>query len=338
MLSLSILDQSPVSEGSTPETALRQTAELAQMAEKLGYRRFWVSEHHFSRNLAGSSPEVLLGFIAAKTAKIRLGSGGVMLPHYSAYKVAENFRVLEGLAPGRIDAGIGRAPGGMPIASMALQNGGRRQTDQYPDQIHDLVTYLYDLADEHHRFPHLTASPTVSSAPEVWLLGSSGESARLAAQIGAAYTFAQFINGEGGAEAARQYKERFQPSVLGDKPKVIVAVFVICADTEEEAEHLAKSLDFSLLANEQGLVTDGFPSFETAQSYEYSSYEKRRINDNRNRMVIGTQRQVKQQLLALADAYGTDEVMAVTITHNFQDKLKSYRLLAEAFADHQRFC
>ncbi|WP_307892808.1 LLM class flavin-dependent oxidoreductase [Bacillus swezeyi] len=331
MLALSILDQSPVSEGSTPEAALQQTVELAQTAEKLGYKRFWVSEHHFSRNLAGSSPEVLISYIAAKTEKIRVGSGGVMLPHYSAYKVAENFRVLEGLAPGRIDAGVGRAPGGMPIASMALQNGGRRMTDQYPGQIRDLITYLYDQADEHHRFPNLTASPNVGSAPDIWLLGSSGESARLAAQFGASYTFAQFINGEGGEDAARQYIERYQPSVLGEKPKVTVAVFVICAETEEEAERLAKSLDFSLLANEQGMETKGFPSLGTALSYDYSPYEKRRIADNRKRMVIGTQQQVKEQLLELAGAYGTDEIMAVTITYDFQDKLNSYCLLAEAF-------
>lgn len=175
MLSLSILDQTPVSEGSTPEQALQHTVELAQAAERLGYKRFWVSEHHFSRNLAGSSPEVLIGYLAAKTEKIRIGSGGVMLPHYSAYKVAENFRVLEGLAPGRIDLGVGRAPGGMPIASMALQNGGRRMTDQYPEQIQDLVTYLHDQADEHHRFPNLIASPNVAAAPAVWLLGSSGK-------------------------------------------------------------------------------------------------------------------------------------------------------------------
>ncbi|ASB86919.1 LLM class flavin-dependent oxidoreductase [Bacillus sonorensis] len=331
MISLSILDQSPVAEGSTPETALQQTVELAKMAEKLGYKRFWVSEHHFSRNLAGSSPEVLMSYLAAKTEKIRIGSGGVMLPHYSAYKVAENFRVLEGLAPGRIDAGLGRAPGGMPIASMALQDGGRRGADRYPEQIGDLVTYLYDQADEHHRFPNLTASPEVGSAPDVWLLGSSGESARLAAQVGASYTFAQFINGEGGEDAVRLYKERFKPSILGDQPRSTVAVFVLCAETEEAAERLAKSLDYSLLANEQGMVTEGFPSLDTALSYQYSPYEKKRIEDNRKRMVIGTRGQVKKQLLKLAEAYGTEEIMAVTITHDFQDKLTSYRLLAEAF-------
>ncbi|MCF7616171.1 LLM class flavin-dependent oxidoreductase [Bacillus sonorensis] len=331
MISLSILDQSPVAEGSTPETALQQTVELAKMAEKLGYKRFWVSEHHFSRNLAGSSPEVLMSYLAAKTEKIRIGSGGVMLPHYSAYKVAENFRVLEGLAPGRIDAGLGRAPGGMPIASMALQDGGRRGADRYPEQIGDLVTYLYDQADEHHRFPNLTASPKVGSAPDVWLLGSSGESAKLAAQVGASYTFAQFINGEGGEDAVRLYKERFKPSILGDQPRSTVAVFVLCAETEEAAERLAKSLDYSLLANEQGMVTEGFPSLDTALSYQYSPYEKKRIEDNRKRMVIGTRGQVKKQLLKLAEAYGTEEIMAVTITHDFQDKLTSYRLLAEAF-------
>ncbi|KXZ16967.1 LLM class flavin-dependent oxidoreductase [Bacillus nakamurai] len=333
MISLSILDQSPVSEGRSAESALQETVRLAQAAEELGYKRFWVSEHHFSKRLAGSSPEVLISHIAAKTSRIRVGSGGVMLPHYSAYKVAENFRVLEGLTPGRIDLGLGRAPGGMPIASWALNDGGKRNADQYPQQIRELTMYLHDLADDSHRFPNLTASPHIATAPDVWLLGSSGESALLSAETGAGYMFAHFINGDGGESTVAQYKRRFKPSILGQKPKTAVAVFVLCADTEEKAEELASVLDYTLLAGEQGIPLNGVPAYETVRGNSYSPYEQRRIADNRNRMIIGTKQQVKEQLLALTKAYGTEEIMAVTITHQFEDKLHSYRLLREAFAE-----
>ncbi|MCY8908565.1 LLM class flavin-dependent oxidoreductase [Bacillus atrophaeus] len=333
MISLSILDQSPVSEGQSAETALQQTVELAHAADDLGYKRFWVSEHHFSKRLAGSSPEVLISHIAARTKRIRVGSGGVMLPHYSAYKVAENFRVLEGLTPGRIDLGLGRAPGGMPIASWALNDGGKRNADQYPQQIRELTMYLHDLADDNHRFPNLTAAPHISTAPDVWLLGSSGESALLAAETGAGYMFAHFINGEGGEDTVRQYKRRFKPSVLGKEPRAAVAIFVICADTEEKAEELAAVLDFTLLAGEQGIPLDGVPSYEKVRGNTYSPYEQRRIDDNRSRMIVGTKEQVKEQLLALSQAYGTEEIMAVTITNQFADKLKSYRLLRDAFVE-----
>ncbi len=255
-----------------------------------------------------------------------------MLPHYSAYKVAENFRVLEALAPGRIDLGIGRAPGGMPISSIALHHGERKRLgDQYPEQVEELKVYLHDLADEFYSLPHLIASPKVETAPEVWMLGSSGGSARLAAKAGAGYTFALFINGEGGEDSVEQYINRFEPSAFGDEPRVSLAVFVLCAETEEQAEKLAVSLDLSLLANEQGQNLGGFPSYEEAQAYSYSPYEQKRVAANRQRMVVGTPSSVKKQLTALTKAYRTDEVIAVTITHRMQDRLTSYRLLKEAF-------
>lgn len=331
-MKLSILDQSPLIGDATPADALKQTVELAKQAEKWGYHRFWVSEHHFSNRLAGSSPEVLLGHLSAVTSEIRIGSGGVMLPHYSAYKVAENFRVLEALAPGRIDLGIGRAPGGMPISSIALHHGERkRMGDRYPEQVEELKVYLHDLADEYDPLPHLTASPKVETAPEVWMLGSSGESARLAAKAGAGYTFALFINGEGGEDSVAQYINRFKPSAFGEKPRTSLAVFVLCAETEEQAERLAVSLDVSLLASEQGRNLDRFPSYEEAQAYSYSVYERKRVEANRKRMVIGTASSVKAQLTALTQAYRTNELIAVTITHQMEDRLTSYRLLKEAF-------
>lgn len=332
MIRLSVLDQSPIPEGKTAVDALKYTGQLAQAVEKLGYERFWVSEHHFTNSLAGSSPEVLISHLAAITSKIRVGSGGVMLPHYSPYKVAENFRVLEGLYPNRIDLGLGRAPGGMPLSTMVLQEGRHFQGDPYPQQIDDLVTYLYDLAGEEHRFSGIRATPLIETAPKMWLLGSSGGSAMLAARHGAGYAFAHFINGEGGDDVVRWYQSRFEPTMVGDRPQTIVAVFVVCGETDEEAERVASSLDLSLLLLEKiGAARGGTPSIETAQNYVYSDYDRYRIHENRKRMIVGSPETVKTRLEEMSRAYNTEEFMIVTITHDFEDKLKSYRLLADAF-------
>jgi luciferase family oxidoreductase group 1 len=331
MIRLSVLDQSPIVEGGSAEEALRQTARLAQETEKLGYHRFWVAEHHHTLSLAGSSPEVLIAHLAAKTSRMRIGSGGVMLPHYSAYKVAENFRVLEALYPGRIDLGVGRAPGGMPLSTRALQEGKEHTFDRYPEQLKDLIAYLYDTVDENHRFAGLRATPVPDGAPELWMLGSSGESGMLAAELGAAFAFAQFINGEGGTDVMRFYQSRFQPSLLGEKPRALVAIFVICAETDEEAERLASSLDLWITLAEQGKRLPGIPPVERALAYAYSLLERYRVKENRKRMIIGSPARVKEQILQLCEAYRCEEVMIVTITHDFEAKLRSYRLLAEAF-------
>ena len=196
----------PISDGNTAAQAFSHTVTLAQEVEKLGYTRFWVSEHHNSVSLAGSSPEILISHIAAKTERMRVGSGGVMLPHYSPYKVAENFRVLEALYPNRIDLGVGRAPGGMPIATRALQEGKMVSLDQYPEQIADVAMYLHDQVPENHHYANLKATPVIPTSPDMWLLGSSGESAKIAAQQGASFAFAQFINGYGGPEVMEAYQ------------------------------------------------------------------------------------------------------------------------------------
>ncbi|HFJ9437099.1 LLM class flavin-dependent oxidoreductase [Bacillus thuringiensis serovar roskildiensis] len=331
MIKLSVLDQSPISDGSIATQAFSHTVTLAQEVEKLGFTRFWVSEHHNSVSLAGSSPEILISHIAAKTERMRVGSGGVMLPHYSPYKVAENFRVLEALYPNRIDLGVGRAPGGMPIATRALQEGKMVSLDQYPEQIADVAMYLHDQVPENHHYANLKATPVIPTSPEMWMLGSSGESAMIAAKQGASFAFAQFINGYGGPEVMKAYQEQFQPSYLGDKPKSIVSIFVICGETNEEAEKIASSLDLSILLLEQGKRTTGTPSIETAQNYSYSAYDLFRIKENRQRMIVGDPSSVKEQIVNLSKAYNTDEFMIVTITHRFEDKLNSYRLLANAF-------
>ena len=329
MLTLSILDQSPVSKGKSARTALQETVLLAQRAEEWGYHRFWVSEHHNMRRLAGSTPEVLLAHLGAKTSTIRIGSGGVMLPHYSAYKVAENFRMLEALYPGRVDLGIGRAPGGMPIATMALQEGKYRNVNQYPQQIDDLTAYLHDATGDEHRFSGLKATPLIDTVPELWVLGSSGESARIAAEKGAYYSFAHFINAEGGPSYMRYYRKHFQRSVWLERPETSVSVFVFCAKTEHEAEELAAAMDLNLLMIEQGIKSDGIPSIEEVKSYRYTPYELERIRENRKRFIFGTPDKVKEQLLAFAKMYETEEVIVVTIAHSFEAKLKSYCLLME---------
>ncbi|WP_368996529.1 LLM class flavin-dependent oxidoreductase [Caldifermentibacillus hisashii] len=328
-LKLSILDQSPVSEGQSAEEALKNTVELAQSAEKWGYTRFWVSEHHDTYSLAGSSPEVLLAYLAAKTEHIRVGSGGVMLPHYSPYKVAENFRVLAGLAPGRIDLGVGRAPGGMPRATIALNKSRTRNVDDYPEKVEELLQYLYDDLPETNPLYGLKASPMVKTVPELWMLGSSPASAVLAAKMGLPYNFALFINGEGGVSFMNHYINNFTPSNYLEKPKNMVAVFAICGETDEEAERVASSIDLSMIMLEQGMESKGTPSPEKAVSYRYSPFELTRIQENRKRMIVGNPKKIKQKLEELSELYQTDEIMLVSITYDFQDKLKSYALIAD---------
>lgn len=330
MIKLSILDQSPVPTGSNSREAVQFTVKLAQHAEKWGYTRFWVSEHHDTRALAGSTPEVLIAHLAANTKRIRIGSGGVMLPHYSAYKVAENFRMLEALYPNRIDLGLGRAPGSMPRAAMALQEGKVRQAD-YSQQIDDLVMYLTDTVPKDHRFPGLKATPLIDTIPKMWLLGSTNGSASIAAQKGTAFSFAHFINGDGGEHVVKWYKQHFQPSILYGEPQASVAIFVFCAETDEEADLMASSLDLSLLFAATGQRSPGIPSIEMAQSYQYTPYERKFIEENRKRMIVGSPKTVKAKIEELAEAYGADEVMVVTNAHRYEDRLRSFELLAEAF-------
>lgn len=331
MLKLGVLDQSHIGENRTAADALKETTRLAQETEKLGYTRYWVSEHHASKALASSSPEVLIAHLAAATSRIRVGSGGIMLPHYSPYKVAENFRLLEALHPGRIDLGLGRAPGGLPLATRALQEGKYTGIDRYPQQVADLTGYLHQNLPEEHPFAALQAAPLIPTAPEIWLLGSSSESARIAAQLGTAYAYAQFFGVPGGENAMRIYQEQFRPSFLNEKPKSIVAVLVICADTEEEAERLASSTDLFFLRLELGMELSFFPSVETALSYPYTEFDRERIRHGRERRIVGSPEQVKERLLAVSEQYRTDEVVVITPTHDFAARVRSYQLLAEVF-------
>jgi luciferase family oxidoreductase group 1 len=327
---LSVLDQSPIRSGGTGADAIHETLELAQVCERLGYHRYWLAEHHSSRGLAGTSPEVLIGQVAARTSRIRVGSGGVMLSHYSALKVAEQFRVLETLFPGRIDLGIGRAPGSDQRTAWALASGGGRDIEQFPRQIADVVAWLHDRLPDQHPFGGVRAMPAGPTAPEVWLLGSSDASALYAADQGLAFSFAHFINADGGPEVTRLYRERFCPSPELAAPLASVAIWAVCADTEEEARRLARCRELSLLRLYTGRYGP-FPSVEEAETFPYTARDLAIIEHARGRTVAGTPEAVREQLETMARLYEVDELVVVTITHDFKARVRSYELLADAF-------
>jgi len=331
MLTLSVLDQSPVRQGVTPRDGLLETIELARHVEALGYRRYWLAEHHGSPGLAGSAPEIMVARVAAETSRIRVGSGGVMLSHYSSLKVAEQFRLLETLYPGRIDLGIGRAPGSDQLTAVALQHGpGALGIEHFPNQIADLIAFLEHTIPADHPFSRIQLTPDGDSLPEIWILGSSEQSAIFAAYFGRAFSFAQFITDEGGPEIMDSYRRQFRPSPRLAQPLGNIGVFVVCADTEAEARHLAASRDLSRLRQRQGILAP-FPPPEDALNYPYNDAERRLVEYHRRRQIVGDPGQVKAQLEAMAASYGVDEIVVLTITHDFAARKRSYTLLAEAF-------
>jgi luciferase family oxidoreductase group 1 len=331
-LQLSVLDQSPVREGGTATDALQGTIALAVATEALGYRRFWVAEHHNLGNFAGTSPEILIGQIAARTRTIKVGSGGVMLTHYSALKVAENFRVLQALYPGRIDLGIGRAPGSDPLTAAALAYPGpARDVRHFPQQVADVLAYLNDAVDRSHPFAGVHAGPgQPAGAPDVWLLGSYVESAHLAANMGLPFSYAHFFgNGaENGPLIVESYRRQFRPSAYLTEPLVNVGVHVLCAETEEEALRLASSRNLMKLRSALG-VRSGVPSVEEALAYPYRPEELAYLDQVKRSYVDGDPLQVKAKLEDLADLYQTTDLTIVTICHGFAERVRSYELLAE---------
>jgi len=331
MLTLSVLDQSPVRQGVTPRDALLETIDLARHCEALGYRRYWLAEHHATPSLAGSAPEIMIARVAAETSRIRVGSGGVMLSHYSSLKVAEQFRMLETLYPGRIDLGIGRAPGSDQLTAAALAHGpGALGIEHFPNQIADVIGYLEHTIPAEHPFSRIHLMPHGETLPEIWILGSSDQSAIFAAYFGRAFSFAHFITDEGGPQIMAAYKAQFRPSAGLAAPQASVGVFVICAESEERARHLAASRDLSRLRQRQGRPAP-FPAPEEALAYPYTEVERRFVEHGRRRQIVGTPETVKPQIEALADSYGVDEVVVLTITHDFPARKRSYALLAEAF-------
>jgi luciferase family oxidoreductase group 1 len=297
---LSVLDQSPISEGSTGAAALRNTIDLARLVDELGYHRYWVAEHHATPMLAGNSPEALIGPIAGATERIRVGSGGVMLPHYSPLKVAENFSVLSGLFPGRVDLGIGRAPGSDRATMHALQRDKRLPLpDDFPEQLVELLAYL-----EH-------GLPGQSERPEVWMLGSSPQSAIWARELGLPYAFADFINPNGSEFAA---------------PAAAVAVSAIAADTDEEAERIASSARRAFTLFRSGRLIP-VPPVEKALRF----LETEGAPPTGRRLIVGSPARVREGIERVAEAYGAEEAIVVTITHDHAARRRSYELLAEAF-------
>ena len=328
---LSVLDQSPVSEGSTGARALKNTLDLARRSDALGYHRYWVAEHHGGPMLAGTSPEALIAAVASATGRLRVGSGAVLLPHYSPFKVAETFSVLSGLFPGRIDLGIGRAAGADEMTAFALQRERRYPAaDDFPQQLAELLSYLDGSIVADHPFaPLAEVLPGRPERPEPWLLGSSQDSAIWAAQVGLPYAFADFINPWGG-ELVRLYRERFTPAKEISEPRVAIAVSVLCADTDEEAHAFATSGRMAaILAHEDRPIA--VPSVETAQRFLAASDGRDSPAMRRRRVVVGTPATVRSELERVARVYHADEVIVVTITHEHRARVRSYELIAEAF-------
>jgi len=325
---LSVLDQSPIPEGQTAGDALRNTIDLAKLADRLGYRRYWLAEHHGTPGLACASPEVMIAPIAAETAHIHVGTGGVMLPHYSPLKVAETFSMLSGLFPGRIDLGLGRAPGTSATVAHALQRDRRQPPpDDFREQLEELLGYF-----EHRKQsigPFRQMPSMLFARPEPWLLGSSPQSAVWAAELGLPYAFADFINPEGAAYAA-YYREHFQASERLSEPRVAAAVWAICADSSEEALRLSASGRMMLLNLYRGRLIP-VPTVERAVAFlEQEGVPIGALPPNR-RMITGDGARVRSAVESVAAEYGAGEVFVVNIMHNHQARRRSYELIANAF-------
>jgi luciferase family oxidoreductase group 1 len=328
---LSVLDQSPIAEGSTGAAALHNTIDLAKLADRLGYHRYWVAEHHGGPMLAGPSPEVLIGPIASATESIRVGSGGVMLPHYSPLKVAESFTILAALYPGRIDLGIGRAAGTDPMTTFALQRDRRQAApDDFPQQLAELLAYLEDDLPADHPFRQLAKTlPGLPELPVPWLLGSSEQSAIWAGELGLPYAFADFIN-SAGAPLAGVYRERFQPVRSLRAQRTAVAAWILCAPSDEEAEFLASSSRMAMTMLRRGRLI-AVPPPERAVKFLSAEGIPLAGRPGGRRTIVGTPEKVRAGIEELAAEYLADEVIAVTITYDHEARRRSYELLAEAF-------
>lgn len=331
-IKLGILDQSPILPGETPSEALQHTIELARLAERLGYSRFWVSEHHDSDRIAGTAPEVLISHLLAKTERLRIGAGGVMLQHYSPYKVAETFNVLASLAPGRVDLGIGRAPGGLPRSTRALQQGAAGAAT-LSEKLEELQYFIANQVPQGHPYAGMIAGPIAESPADLYILGTSVASAEIAAEAGLPYVFALFINSDERTahDAFGTYLERFQPK-RGHGPQPTLALSVIVADTEEEAQELAQEYKLVKIKLASGkTLTVG--TVEQAEEFGRQSSEAFVIETQQAQIVKGTKPSVRDRLLELQRTYGVGELIVVsTNLKSFEHRKRSYTLLAEALS------
>lgn len=330
-LALSVLDLSPVCSGSSAPEALRRTLELAPFVERLGYRRYWLAEHHNTAGIASSVPEIMIGQVAAVTRTLRVGSGGVMLPNHPPLRVVEAFGVLEALFPGRIDLGIGRAPGTDLLTAYALRRTQEALSgEDFPAQLAELLAFSSGEFPEDHPFARITPTPQGVPPPELWLLGSSDFSARLAAELGLRFSFAHHINPALAVAGLRLYRQTFRPSRWNDVPHAMLTVSAICAETDARAEELARSVDLTWLWIEQGR-RGPLPSVEEATAYPYTPAERERIRQNRGRHFIGSPQTLRATLGAFCEEVGVDELMVMTMVHDHAARLHSYELLASAF-------
>jgi len=328
----SVLDQSPASAGSTEDAAIRASIALAQHCDKLGYERYWVSEHHNSASIVGTAPEILMAAVAATTPRIRIGSAGVMLPHYSALKVAEQFRVLEAIAPGRIDLGVGRAPGSDGLTALAL-NPHSNAAEDFPRQVQELQHWVSGIElPAGHPYRSIAALPRGATSPQIWILGSSAYGAQLAAHFGLPYAFAYFFSdGAGVEEALSLYRRNYRPSERYPKPNPTICVWALAAETEAEAKHLAMTREYWRAGFDKGLRS-ALVSPETAAAHPYSDAEQIMIQKLRERALVGSGAQVAEKLRALAQHLALDEIVINTWTFDPAARQRSYTVLANTLA------
>ena len=328
---LSVLDLSPVTTATSGAAALRNSIDLARLADRLGYARYWVAEHHNIPTIASTAPEIMIGQIAAVTARMRVGSGGVMLPNHAPLMVAERFKVLEALFPGRIDLGLGRAPGTDQITSLALRRRqDPREGDDFLERFQELILFETGGFPPKHPFASIRAMPADVPLPPIWLLGSSGYSAELAAHVGAGFSFAHHFSDYDPVAAMRSYRDAFKPSGWRATPYAILGVAAICADTDAEADRLALSADLHYVRRARGEYLE-LASPEEAAAYPYTATDRQRIAHNRARLIVGAPATVKERLTALIEACAADEAMITTMVYDHAARKRSYELLAQAF-------
>lgn len=319
-MKLSILDQSPITAGNTPQQALNESLKLAQLGEALGYTRYWIAEHHSMDSLACPAPEVMLGYIGGQTKSIRIGAGAVLLPHYSPYRVAETYNLLATLFPGRIDLGIGRAPGGSAEATIALSGNFLEKVRHLPDSLKTLIKFLHHDFSPDEMFSKIKPTPVAEVVPKLWVLGTSEKSAKLAAENGTAYAFGQFMSEKDGREIIETYRDNFQGRDVKEEPEAIVAVSVICAETSEAAEKLARDS----YGQKKLLEYDREGHAEPVHGKEDIKFDALKTG-----MVIGNPQEVGKAIREMKMKYGADEIMITTITNSFATRLRSYELIAE---------
>jgi luciferase family oxidoreductase group 1 len=333
MLPLSVLDLSPVASGSSGAGALANSLDLARLADRLGYSRYWVAEHHNLPSIASSAPEIMIGQIAGVTARIRVGAGGVMLPNHAPLMVAERFKVLEALFPGRIDLGLGRAPGTDPVTSYALrrrQGLSENEDDDFLDRFQELLLLESGGFPDNHPFRTIRAMPADVALPPIFLLGSSHYSAQLAAAVGAGFSFAHHFSDFDPVAPMRHYRDHFRPSPGRQRPHAILAAAVVCAETDAEAERLAATIDLNFVRRARGEYLP-LASPDEALAYPYSPMERERIRANRRRVFVGSPARVKEQLGPVIAATAADELMITTMIYDHAARKRSYQLLADAF-------